>query len=327
MFNVSAFQSSQGALLAELALGDCVEVLASLPAESFDAVVTSPPYNLGIDYGPGFDDSIPRADYLAWTGRWLAAVKRSLTANGSLFLNIGGKPTDPWGPFEVALEARKHFELQNIIHWVKSISFDGEPARGHAKPVNSPRFLTDCAELVLHFTKTGKVPLDKLAIGVPFADESNLERGNRGANGNLRSAGNCFFVPYPTIQSRDDDRPHPATFPRKLAEMCLKIHGVARIKRVLDPFAGLGSTLVAAAGLGLPAFGVELLAHNHEEACRRLNTEVGPSAGTWGRDRDVKPANITPTDRDVKPSKIVHRDIKPENVLIDARAAAAVDFG
>ena len=48
-------------------LGDCLDVLGALPAGSLDAIVTSPPYNLGIKYR-SYDDTMPRASYLTWTG-------------------------------------------------------------------------------------------------------------------------------------------------------------------------------------------------------------------------------------------------------------------
>jgi site-specific DNA-methyltransferase (adenine-specific) len=51
---------------------DCIDVLASLPAASVSVIVTSPPYNLGIDYRT-YDDTMPRGDYLEWSGRWIGA--------------------------------------------------------------------------------------------------------------------------------------------------------------------------------------------------------------------------------------------------------------
>ncbi len=57
---------------------DCVAGMREyLDAGSVDVVVTSPPYNLGIDYS-GYDDSISREDSLAWTGQWAAEVRRVL---------------------------------------------------------------------------------------------------------------------------------------------------------------------------------------------------------------------------------------------------------
>src|SRR4051794_40610363 len=83
-------------------LADCIDVLSSLPAGSVSAIVTSPPYNLGMNYR-SYVDTLPRERYLEWTGRWIAAAGRALDAAGSLFLNVGAKPTDPWTGMEVAL--------------------------------------------------------------------------------------------------------------------------------------------------------------------------------------------------------------------------------
>jgi site-specific DNA-methyltransferase (adenine-specific) len=74
----------------------------------------------------------------------------------------------------------------------------------------------------------------------------------------VRCRGNTWFIPYETIQSRDKDRPHPATFPPRLPEMCLRLHGLERVRMVVDPFLGLGSTAVACAQLGVDFVGIEL---------------------------------------------------------------------
>ena len=80
---------------------DCIAGMTQrLAPRSVSVVVTSPPYNLGIRYS-SYDDTVDRDDYLAWLGRWAAAVQEVLAEDGSLFLNVGGKPSDPWVPFQV----------------------------------------------------------------------------------------------------------------------------------------------------------------------------------------------------------------------------------
>jgi site-specific DNA-methyltransferase (adenine-specific) len=271
-------------------LGDCVDVLAALPAASVDVIVTSPPYNLGIEYR-SYDDTIPRGEYLDWTGRWIQAATRTLDQHGSLFLNVGAKPTDPWTALDVAQAARSHLQLQNTIHWIKSIAIEkslaGARARladdlavGHYKPINSRRFLHDCHEFVFHFTPQGRTPLDRQAVGVRYQDQSNVTRW-QGASSGVRCRGNTWFIPYETIQSREKERPHPATFPPKLPEMCVRLHGLARTRCVADPFLGLGSTAVACAQLGVSFIGIEMDQGYLEEAIARTRAALG-SAGSEG---------------------------------------------
>jgi site-specific DNA-methyltransferase (adenine-specific) len=259
--------------------GDCLDVLPTLQAESIRTVVTSPPYNIGVRYR-SYRDDIPRRDYLNWTEQWLRAVAGTVAPKASLFLNVGAKPTDPWIPLEVAQVARGHFLLQNTIHWVKSIAIDQaavganvgldhDVAVGHYKPINSERFVNDCHEFIFHFTPGGRTPLDRRAIGVRYQDQSNIARW-AGAGGGKRCRGNTWFIPYDTIQNRDRDRPHPASFPVKVPEQCLRLHGLARAGTVLDPFLGLGSTGVAAVSLGLDFVGIELDELYLKEAADRL---------------------------------------------------------
>ena len=246
---------------------DCLDVFAQLPARSVDVIVTSPPYNLGIQYNQ-YQDTLSRSDYLQWTNAWVAAAARVLRPEGSLFLNVGAKPTDPWTALDVAQAVRPHLRLQNIIHWVKSIAIEQrlagtaaglarDLAVGHYKPINSTRYLNDCHEFVFHFTPLGATSLDRLALGVPHQDASNVGRW-RGAAGGVRCRGNTWFIPYETIQRRDRDRPHPATFPARLPEQCLRLHGLGRAGVVMDPFTGLGSTAVACARLGLDFIGADV---------------------------------------------------------------------
>ena len=96
-------------------LGDSVDLLERLAAGSVSAIVTSPPYNLGIRYRT-YDDTLPRDRYLAWTGDWIARAARALAADGSLFLNVGAKPTDPWTALDVAQAARAQSETIEVIH-------------------------------------------------------------------------------------------------------------------------------------------------------------------------------------------------------------------
>ncbi len=263
--------------------GDAVSILHSLDAGSIDAVVTSPPYNLGIRYR-SYDDTRPRAEYLEWTGEWIKAARRTLAAEGSLFLNVGAKPKDPWVALDIAQAVRPHLELQNIIHWVKSIAIEkslagtraglkDDLAVGHYKPINSTRFLNDCHEFVFHFSPGGATPIDRRAVGVKYQDKSNVTRWQQ-AGSDLRCRGNTWFLPYETIQSRAKERPHPATFPWRLPAYCLRLHGLSRLKTAADPFLGLGSSAVACATLGVNFVGIEIDEHYLKEAVDRARAAL-----------------------------------------------------
>jgi site-specific DNA-methyltransferase (adenine-specific) len=262
--------------------GDCLDLLARLPPGSVDVVVTSPPYNLGIRYR-SYEDTLPRGAYLRWTKLWIAAVARVLAPDGSLFLNVGAKPTDPWAGLDVARVARRLLTLQNTIHWIKSIAIDRDAAGGasldrdlavgHYKPITSARFVNDCHEYVFHFTPRGATPLDRTAIGVPYQDKSNVTRW-AGAGADRRCRGNTWFLPYDTIQNRDTDRPHPATFPVRLPEQCIRLHGRERARLVVDPFSGLGSTAVACARLDVDFIGIDVDDVYLAEAVRRTTAET-----------------------------------------------------
>lgn len=255
----------------DLRLGDCVAGMAELPNESVDLVVTSPPYNLGIRYGK-FSDRQDRSSYLEWCAKWATQVRRLLKPRGSFFLNVGSAPANPMLPHEIILALRELFVLQNTIHWIKSIAIE-ERTHGHFKPISSPRFLNDCHEYIFHLTLEGKTPIDRLALGVPYQDKSNIARWSHTRGSDLRCRGNTWFVPYDTIKSRDKERPHPATFPVELAVNCIKLHGLTSGLVMLDPFLGIGNSAVAAKECGVSTFiGFEIDENYLAEARKR--TEV-----------------------------------------------------
>lgn len=246
-------------------LGDCLAILADRAAESVDVIVTSPPYNLGVKYAT-FRDNQPRHAYLEWLSDVSDALWRVLAPQGSLFLNVGSSSADPWVAMDVAAVFRRRFALQNHIQWIKSITI-GDDTVGHFKPINSRRFLNHTHESVFHLTKAGQVRLDRLAVGVPFKDKSNISRF--GHTSDRRCAGNTWFIPYQTVASRAQKFNHPAGFPVELPLRCLKLHGDPDA-RVLDPFLGTGSTLLAAETLGLTGTGIDIDASYVETAIERL---------------------------------------------------------
>jgi site-specific DNA-methyltransferase (adenine-specific) len=250
---------------------DCLTGMQKVLADgSVDVIVTSPPYNLGTDYGV-YNDRISRKKYLEWMLDIAYEMHRVLSYSGSLFLNLGSKPTDPWVAYDVLSMFRYIFKLQNTFIWVKSITVDGR-SHGHFKPLNSKRFVNNCWESIFHLTKDGNVPLDRLAVGVPYEDKTNMRRWK--GNDDLRCRGNVWYLPYATIQ-RNEERPHPATFPVQLAKNCLLVHGVDRINLALDPFLGIGSSAKAAQELGVDFIGFEIDSAYCAEALKLIGENHG----------------------------------------------------
>jgi len=266
--------SSPGATEFDLRCMDCVAGMGTLREGSVDVVVTSPPYNLDIKYR-SYEDRAERGDYLDWCQIWGSELRRVLKPEGSLFLNIGASPSNPLLPHQLALRFADLFVLQNTIHWIKSVSIDLEHgevfSRGHFKPINSKVFLNDCHEYIFHFSPTGRTAIDRKAVGVPYQHKSNIARWGHTNGEDRRCRGNNWFIPYRTINSRDAERPHPATFPVQLATQCLKLHGASAHSVVLDPFLGLGNSAMAARECGAGKFvGFEIDDYYFSVASRKV---------------------------------------------------------
>lgn len=255
----------------EIIHGDCLNVLSTFDDQLVDLVITSPPYNIGVKYNK-YDDKKDSNAYLEWLRAIFTNINRILKDNGSIFLNIGNTNINPWISFDVANTLRDMFVLQNNIIWVKSISIK-ETTYGHFKPVNSNRFLNHTFENIFHFTKHGNVVLDRKSIGVPYMAKVNLKA--KTVTEDLRCKGNCWFIPYKTIQSRQERGDHPATFPDKLVENCIKLHGYNEDTVVCDPFLGHGTTLLVSKHLGTKGIGIEIDEKYFEYSYQRLLSEHG----------------------------------------------------
>jgi site-specific DNA-methyltransferase (adenine-specific) len=253
--------------------GNCLAVMPTLAAQSFDVVVTSPPYNLDLAYD-AYHDKLDEGAYLDWMMAVCAQVRRVLAPDASFFLNISGSNSRPWLPFELIVRLRSLFVLQNHITWIKSIA-TADDSVGHFKPLAGARFLNHNHEHIFHLTLDGTVKLDRLAIGVPFKDKSNIARRNHARD--VRCRGNTWFIPYRTVQARAEKFNHPGTFPVDLPRWCIRLHGRPGAA-VLDPFMGTGTTLVAAALEGAVGTGIELDAGYRAVAAGRVGDALAMAA-------------------------------------------------
>ena len=122
-------------------------------------------------------------------------------------------------------------------------------------------------EHIFHLTLNNNVDLDRLSIGIPFQDKTNIAR--RGHERDLRCRGNTWFIPYSTVKSKVQKFNHPGTFPVELPLWCIYLHGVDA-PTVLDPFVGTGTTLVAAKLAGARGTGIDIDAAYIETARQRI---------------------------------------------------------
>lgn len=228
-------------------INDKVGLWIGIDDNSIDCAVFSPPYFVEDGYSLSLMTDV--GDLL----------HRVLKPGARAFMNFGQVKDGFARPLHAALEVRRiGLEMCQTIAWIKAISIDGAPVRGHVTPLNSDHLLNYSWEYVFTYVK-GRPPgnkLDRLSVGVPYAYKSNLTRGSRGKNGDLRCAGDTWFVPYPTT-GKTDKKAHRHSYPEGLVTRCLKLAGLKPGQTVLDPFSGGGTTAVAAKKLGLNCVAID----------------------------------------------------------------------
>jgi site-specific DNA-methyltransferase (adenine-specific) len=218
--------------------GDCRQVLPELGVTA-DIVFTSPPYNVGIDYGEAYFDKKPLADYKRWLRSCLRKTFAATADPSRLYLVIG----------------------DNSLWWVRAM-VEKVGWRYHQK-------LTWCKSNLCGTTL-------KISGDWNYLTEDILlfHKGKRTAMlGEVRSVRtfNWIMASSPQSQYRDNRRVHPAQFPVLLPKTIL-----ARTpgETVLDPFLGSGSSAVAAKSLNKKCIGCDVSERYCEIAARRCSQEV-----------------------------------------------------
>ena len=123
------------------------------------------------------------------------------------------------------------FEWIDTITWVKN----------HYTPVQGNKRVNNLTEFIFKLAKGNNYSLNRLSVGVPYTDKSNV---GRYSDKDLRCAGNVWYISYETIQ-RKDQKHHKDRFPVDLPRRCIKLSGIEKGSVVLDPFSGGMTTGVA----------------------------------------------------------------------------------
>lgn len=234
---------------------DCLVAMQSIPDNSIDLCISSPPYNISLKYNT-YEDK--RVDYIDWQIEVWNTVCKKLHDNGHLFLNIQPIRKNYFMPFEIV--SALDWKVQNIFIWNKSILIDGF-IRGQAHGIRSKKYIPNGWEYVFHITKKGLTEIDQSTSDVPYQPqwaEDNFRRFGR----THRPTVNTWFIPYETVNKFNriklkGDKKHPAVFPKQLVEQCIKISSL-KSGTIMDNFMGTGTTGIVATELDFDFIGIEL---------------------------------------------------------------------
>lgn len=223
---------------------DCRNGMNRYAADTFDIVVTSPPYK----DEDGFSEQL--------ISHTFTQVERLLKPNSLLFLNFGHLASEKFRPFKTCeLVMNCGFELNDTIVWKKT----------QFSPCQGKKRLNNLTEFVFLLYK-GKMPdLNRLSIGIPYKDKGNVGRYSAV---DLRCGGNFWEIGYETIQKKSQ-KLHNDRMPLELALNCVKLSGL-KTGTLLDPFAGSGTSGVAAKMCGLDFVGFDVNAEHCETARKRI---------------------------------------------------------
>ena len=220
--------------------GSSSEEMRELPDHSIHLMVTSPPYNVRKDY----DQDLSMGEYRELLGKVFKETFRVLVTGGRACVNIanlGRKPYLPLHAFVIQDMIEAGFHMRGEIIWDKGASAAASTAWGSWLSASNP-VLRDVHEYILVFSK---------------------ESFTRKANGSDSTIQRDEFLEWtksvwriPAVSARKIG--HPAPFPEELPDRLIQLY-TYRGDVVLDPFAGSGTTCVAAlrGGRGYVGYEVE----------------------------------------------------------------------
>ncbi|MBD3420244.1 MAG: site-specific DNA-methyltransferase [Chitinivibrionales bacterium] len=230
-----------------------------IPANSIGLAFTSPPYNVGKEY----DDDFDLHSYLDLIGATAREVYRVLRPGARYVINIanlGRKPYIPLHSFFYDIHTGLDFLPMGEIIWQKAAGAGGNCAWGSWQSAKSPR-LRDVHEYLLVFAKQSYSRPDK---GV-----SDISRDEF-------MAGTLSIWNIPPASARRIG--HPAPFPVDLAARVIKLYSYRR-DVILDPYAGSGTTCLAAVQNNRRYVGFDISQQYCELARTRIAAATDKPAG------------------------------------------------
>lgn len=262
---------------AEIIQGDCLQALQNCDDNTFDLIITSPPYadRRAKTYG-----GIKPEQYVEWFLPRSEQFLRVLKPTGSFVLNIKEKAENGERHtyvLELILALRKQGWL-----WTEEYIWH----KRNCYPGKWPNRFRDSWERCLHFTKARKFKMNQESVMVPMGDWAEARLKSLGKNDVVRydsQVGSGFgknianwaqrTMAYPTnvlhLATECGNKNHSAAFPRALPEWFIKLF-TDEGDWVLDPFAGSGTSIEVAKELGRNAIGIDLLPEYCEMAREKL---------------------------------------------------------
>ena len=259
--------------------GDTIDVMSEMPEGWVDLVVTSPPYNVGIQYDT-HNDEIVMDEYWEWSEKWLTEVYRLLKDDGRIAINI---------PYEVNVQARggRVFFASEIYQVMKKVGFkfygivdleEDSPHRSKttawgswmspsAPYIYNPKECVILAYKKVHIKKVKGEPQWK---GEPYLTE---EGKNKVAYSEQDKKEFMELVFGQWKYFADTRSLTKATFSMDIPEKAIKILSY-RNDVVLDPFNGSGTSCVAAVVHDRRWIGIELSEKYCEIAKQRIQSFV-----------------------------------------------------
>ncbi len=246
---------------ASLFLGDCLDFLQTVPDESIQLIVTSPPYNMRKEY----EESLEIKTYVEQQKAVIDECVRVLRPSGSICWQLGNYVKNgEIIPLDILLHPAfkaNSLKMRNRIIWHFGHGF-------HCSNRFSGRY-----ETINWYTKSDDYTFDLDRVRVPqkYPGKKYSRGPRRGEySGNPKGKNPSDVWEIPNVKSRHIEKTdHPCQFPISLVQRLI-LSMTKEGELVLDPFMGVGSAPAAAVLSGRKGVGAELVESYHQLAVERV---------------------------------------------------------
>jgi site-specific DNA-methyltransferase (adenine-specific) len=210
--------------------------------DSIDLIVTSPPYNVDIQYNSHQDD-LSYPEYLEFSRTWMTRCFEWLKNDGRFCLNVpldknkGGQQSV--GADITTIAKRIGFQYHSTIIWNEG-NISRRTAWGSWMSASAPFVIAPVELIIVLYKKHWKKTSGSKKSDITKAEFMEWTNGVWTFNGESKKRIG-----------------HPAPFPLELPRRCIKIFSYVN-DTILDPFSGSGSTVIAAALNKRKSIGIDI---------------------------------------------------------------------
>ena len=239
-------------MLNQIHQGDCKDIISDMEDDSIDLVITSPPYNVGVEYGE-YEDNIPMSEYIVMIEDLFFTLNQKVKNTGRVCINVSLKNENGIVDIPSIIKEKAKtvgWDLRFEIIWNKGSS-ESSTAWGSWLSPSSPRPIFN-HEYIFVF---------------------DIDDEKRESKQTIKKEKFMNIVKSVWTINPETSSSHPAPFPKEIVRRLIQLNSYEE-DVVLDPFIGSGTTAVVAEKMNRNWVGIDVDEDYIEMSYQRIENET-----------------------------------------------------